>query len=68
VLGESVEGVGRILADGEAPERANAAFGEKYRRGLALFHLFGRTEIGDLTLEVRPADAEAPSGASTATS
>ena len=57
-LGESVEGIGRILGDGEAPERANAAFREKYRRGLSLFHLFGRTEIGDLTLELRPAEGE----------
>lgn len=55
--GESVEGVARII-DGAAPERAEAALHEKYRLGLALFHLFGRREVGRVTLEIRPVDAE----------
>lgn len=55
--GESVEGVARII-DGPAPERAERALGEKYRLALALFHLFGRREIGRVTLEVRPANSE----------
>ncbi len=52
--GESVEGIGRILADGEAPERATRAFREKYRLLLALLRLFVAREIGTLTLEVSP--------------
>ncbi len=67
-LGESVEGLARILDDGEAPENAGVAFGEKYRLGLSLFRVFGRTEVGELTLEVRPADAGAPRGALASTS
>ena len=55
--GESVEGVARAV-DGAAPERAESALREKYRLGLALLHLFGEHEIGRVTLEVGPADAE----------
>ena len=55
--GESIEGVARII-DGAAPERAERALREKYRLGLALFHLFGRREVGEVTLEVRPTDTE----------
>jgi hypothetical protein len=31
---------------------------EKHKLGLALFHLFGEHEVGRVTLEVSPADAE----------
>jgi uncharacterized protein len=55
--GESGEGLARII-DGAAPVQAEGALREKYRLGLALFHLFGAHEIGRVTLEVRPADAE----------
>ena len=56
--GESVEGLARVLEEEQAPERGVAAFQEKYRRGLRLFHLFGRTEIGEITLEVNPAEEQ----------
>jgi PPOX class probable F420-dependent enzyme len=55
--GESVEGLARAV-NGEAPGRAEVALREKYRLGLALLHLFGEHEIGRVTLEVSPADAE----------
>ena len=57
--GESVEGLARVLEEGQAPEGGVAAFHEKYRRGLRLFHLFGQTEIGTITLEVSPAEEQA---------
>lgn len=53
--GESVEAVGRPLDEEEAPERATRAFHEKYRFWLALFHLSGRRQVGELTLEIQPA-------------
>ena len=49
--GESVEGVARII-EGAASEQAEATLREKYRLGLALFHLFGKREIGQVTLEI----------------
>ena len=55
--GESIAGLARAV-DGAAPGRAEAALREKYRLGLGLFHLFGKDEIGRVTLEVRPADTE----------
>ena len=56
--GESIEGIARPIQGG-SPERAERALREKYRFGLAVFHLFGRREIGEITLEVRPAAEEA---------
>ncbi len=56
--GESVESVARVI-DGAAPERSEAALREKYRLSLALFHLFGRREVGQVTLEIHPADTNA---------
>ena len=54
--GESIEGVGRILAD-EAPEPAKRAFREKYGRKIPMARLlFREEEIGNLTLEVRPVE------------
>ena len=53
--GESVEGVARIVED-TAPERARAALRRRYRLGLALFRLLGQREIGQIRLEIRPAD------------
>jgi uncharacterized protein len=55
--GESVAGLARDV-DGAASGRAEAALHEKYWLGLGLFHLFGKDEIGRVTLEVRPADME----------
>ncbi len=55
--GASVEGMARSVED-EPTEEAEAAFREKYRLALGLFHLFGRREIGRITLEIRPADSE----------
>jgi uncharacterized protein len=45
--GESVEGVARPI-DGDPTGRAEQALREKYRFALALFHLFGRREIGEM--------------------
>jgi PPOX class probable F420-dependent enzyme len=56
--GESVEGVARAI-DGAAPERAEAALREKYWLGLALFHLLGKREIGQVTLEIHAAETNA---------
>ena len=58
-LGASVEGIARILEDGQAPEHAERSLRKKYRLGLALFRLLGRREIGRITLEIRAADGEA---------
>lgn len=57
--GESVEGVGRPLDNetGEDLQKAESIFREKYRLGLTLIGLF-RPDVGELTLEVRPAEAE----------
>ena len=55
--GESVEGLAGGI-HGAVPRRAQAALHEKYRLGLALLHLFGKHEIGQVTLEVCPADEE----------
>ena len=55
--GGSIAGLARAV-DSAAPGRAEAALREKYRLGLGLFHLFGKDEIGRVTLEVRPADTE----------
>lgn len=54
--GESIEAVGRLLANGEAPEGAARAFEDKYRLGLGLLRFFRSREIGKLTLEIRPED------------
>lgn len=56
--GESIQGIARPI-EGDSTERAEKALREKYRFGLAMFHLFGRREIGEVTLEVRPAAEEA---------
>lgn len=56
--GESIEGVARPIEGGSIAERAGAALREKYRFGLAMFHLFGHREVGKITLEVRPAVGE----------
>ena len=56
--GESIEGVARTIEGGRIAERAGTALREKYRVGLALFRLFGHREIGEITLEVRPAGEE----------
>ena len=53
--GRSIEGIARPIEGGRVAERAEEALREKYRFGLALFHLFGKHEIGEVTLEVRPA-------------
>ncbi len=61
--GESIEGIARPIEGEHVGERAEAALREKYRLGLAIFHLFGKREIGEITLEVRPAGeilADAP--------
>ena len=59
--GRSIEGIARPIERGPVAERAEEALREKYRFGLALFHLFGKHEIGEVTLEVRPA-ADEPGG------
>ncbi len=56
--GESIEGIARPIQGGRVAERAEAALREKYRFGLAIFHLFGQREVGEITLEVRPAGDE----------
>lgn len=56
--GESIEGIARPIEGGPIKERAEKALAEKYRSALAIFHLFGRHEIGEITLEVRPAEEE----------
>lgn len=56
--GASVEGIGRIV-EGDAPGRAERALREKYRVELALFRLFGREEIGHITLKIQPAGSGA---------
>lgn len=56
--GKSIEGIARLVEGGTVAERAERALLEKYRFGLGLFHLFGRPEIGEVTLEVRPATEE----------
>ncbi len=56
--GKSIEGIARPVEGGSIKERAEEALREKYRFGLGLFHLFGRHEIGEITLEVRPAEEE----------
>ena len=55
--GESVEGIARVI-DGAVPEGAEAALRDKYRVGLALFRLFGASNVGHVTLEVRPIDTK----------
>ncbi len=55
--GASVEGIAQSVED-EPGGEAESVFREKYRLGLGLFHLFGRHEIGRITLEVRPAGPE----------
>ena len=51
--GRSIEGIAHPIDGGSVVERAEEALREKYRFGLALFHLFGKHEIGEVTLEVR---------------
>lgn len=63
--GESIEGLARQLAEGEAPEEARRAYWKKYGLKLSVARhffriFFGEEEIGKLTLEVRPADSEEP--------
>ena len=55
--GESIEGIAYPI-EGDSLEHAEKALREKYRFGLAMFHLFGKHEIGEVTLEVRPAAEE----------
>lgn len=50
-----VEGVGRIVADEPNPA-AEDVLARKYRVGMTLFRLFGRESIGEVTLEVSPAE------------
>jgi PPOX class probable F420-dependent enzyme len=52
--GVVVEGLGRSVADEPTPG-PEGALRRKYWFGLAMFHLFGRGEYGEVTLEVRPA-------------
>lgn len=55
--GKSIAGFGRAI-DGSAPKEAKAALHEKYRLGLALFHLFGKREVGEVVpLEIHPTKA-----------
>ncbi|CAN5198105.1 hypothetical protein BH24ACT19_BH24ACT19_11070 [soil metagenome] len=54
VRGETVEGIARPVVE-EETGRAERVLREKYRLGLGLLHLFGQQEIGQVTLEVRPA-------------
>ena len=56
--GPGSEGIARPVEGRRVAERAEAALWEKYRFGLAMFHLFGRREIGEVTMEVRPAAEE----------
>lgn len=61
--GRSVEGVARRLEDGEAPEAASRAFWEKYGLKLSAVRFVSREEmIGQLTLEVRPAEPVGENG------
>ena len=55
--GQGVAGLARDV-DGAAPGQAEATLREKYRLGLGVFYLFGKHEIGRVTLEVRPANTE----------
>ena len=50
---------------GSSPERAEKALREEYRFGLAVFRPFGKREIGDVTLEVRPVGEELGEGKAT---
>ena len=50
--------IGIVLLSSCVTARRYDALREKYRIGLGLFHLFGRREIGRVTLEVRPAEED----------
>jgi PPOX class probable F420-dependent enzyme len=56
--GESAQGLGRPVVD-EPSGEAEAALHEKYRLWLAVFHLFGQRQYGEITLEIRPVETEA---------
>jgi PPOX class probable F420-dependent enzyme len=53
--GGSVEGIGRPVEE-EDTSRAEQALRRKYRLILRLFELFGRGDIGRITLEIRSAE------------
>ena len=54
------EGVARDVGD-EETGIAEEALRRKYRLGIGLFHLFGWSEIGEVTLEVSPAEGSSTS-------
>ena len=62
--GESIEGIARPI-EGRSPGHAEKALREKYRFGLAVFRLFGKREVGEVTLEVRPAGEKSGEGKAT---
>ncbi len=55
--GGGVRGTARPIV-GTAPEGAERALREKHRMALALFRLFGRGEVGRITLEIGPGERE----------
>ena len=62
--GESIEGIARPMQGGSL-EHAEKALREKSRFDLAVFRLFGKRKIGDVTLEVRPVGEESGEGKAT---